>query len=169
VEALIKDSIVFYGAFFQGAADAMNTPLHNDLPAVFLHAMAFDNLVTLGPDGVRHSEPQVPLVGVSLPDFLMLVVIGGIFTLRRTNRSFDEAWNRGLRRVRSRLGRVVLVALGSQIGMLIMLAGLASMLACWFGTSEWVLGVNFLFAVTWTEVLDITEKLFEAADELAPE
>jgi hypothetical protein len=62
---------------------------------------------------------------------------------------------------------VVLVALGSQIGMLIVLAGLASMLACWIGASEWVLGVNFLFAVTWTEVLDITEKLFDAADEFS--
>jgi hypothetical protein len=31
--------------------------------------------------------------------------------------------------------------------------------------SEWLLGVNFLFAITWTEVLDVTEKLLEAADE----
>jgi hypothetical protein len=28
-----------------------------------------------------------------------------------------------------------------------------------------VLGVNFLFAITWTELLDVTEKLFEAAEE----
>ncbi len=169
VEALIKDSVVFYGAFFHGAADAMNTPLHNDLPAVFLHAQVFDNLVTLGPDAVRYREYQVPVLGVSLPDFLMLVAIGGIFTLRRTSRRFDEGWARMMQRTRSRLGRVVLVALGSQIGMLIVLAGFASMFACWVGASEWVLGVNFLFAVTWTEVLDITEKLLEAADEFAPE
>jgi hypothetical protein len=67
IENLIRGSVVFYGAFFRGAADAMNTPLHNDLPAVFLHAMAFDNLVTLGPDAIRHYEPQVPLLGVALP------------------------------------------------------------------------------------------------------
>jgi CHASE2 domain-containing sensor protein len=169
VQALIEDGVVFYGAFFHGAADAMNTPLHNDLPAVFLHSQTFDNLVTLGPEAIRHRDRQVPLLGVAVPDFSMLVVIGGIFTLRRTSRRFEEAWNRSLRRVRSRLGRVVLVALGSQIGMLILLAAVASMLACAFGASEWVLGVNFLFAVTWTEVLDITEKLFEAADELGPE
>ena len=42
------------------------------------------------------------------------------------------------------------------------------MFACKLGASEWILGVNFLFAVTWTEVLDITEKLFEAADEFEP-
>lgn len=169
VEELIRDSVIFYGAFFHGAADAMNTPLHNDLPAVFLHAMTFDNLVTLGPEALLHREPEVPLLGVALPDFLLLVAIGGIFTLRRTSRRLEEGWQRIMRRVRSRLGRVVLVALGSQIGMLIVLAGCASMLACWFGASEWVLGVNFLFAITWTEVLDITEKLFEAADEFSPE
>ena len=169
VESLVRDSVVFYGAFFHGAADAVNTPLHNDLPAVFLHAMTFDNLVTLGPDALRHREPQMPLLGVSLPDFLVLALIGGIFTLRRTSRRFETGWERLMRRVRSRLGRVMLVALGSQIGMLIVLAGLVSTFACWVGASEWVLGVNFLFAVTWTEVLDITEKLFEAADEFAPE
>ena len=169
VEGLIEDRVVFYGAFFHGAADAMNTPLHNDLPAVFLHAQTFDNLVTLGADAVRHVEREVPLLGVSLPDFLVLVAIGGLFTLRRTSRRFEEGWTRMMRRVRSRLGRVVLVALGSQIGMLIVLAGFASLFACYVGASEWVLGVNFLFAVTWTEVLDITEKLFEAADELGPE
>ena len=169
VEELLRDSVVFYGAFFQGAADAINTPLHNDLPAVFLHSMTFDNLVTLGPDALLHRELKVPLLGVALPDFLLLVVIGGVFTLRRTSRRLEEGWQRIMRRVRSRLGRVVLVALGSQIGMLIVLAGFASMIACWIGASEWVLGVNFLFAVTWTEVLDITEKLFEAADEFSPE
>jgi hypothetical protein len=52
--------------------------------------------------------------------------------------------------------------------MLVLLAGLAAFFACYIGASEWVLGVNFLFAVTWTEVLDITEKLFEAADEFEP-
>jgi hypothetical protein len=169
IEELIHDGVVFYGAFFHGAADAMNTPLHNDLPAVFLHAMTLDNLLTLGPDAVRHRERQVPLLGVALPDFVVLALIGGLFTVRRTSGRFEAGWESMMRRVRSRVGRVALVALGSQIGMLIVLAGLASMVACWVGASEWVLGVNFLFAITWTEVLDITEKLFEAADEFEPQ
>lgn len=165
IEELLGGSVVFYGALFRGAADALNTPLHNNLPAVFLHAMAFDNFVTVGPETVRHHERQVPGLGVAVPDFAMLVAIGGIFTLRRTSRRFDAGWQRMLRRVRSRLGRIMLVALGSQIGMLIVLATLASMIACWAGAAEWLLGINFLFAITWTEVLDITEKLFEAAGE----
>jgi hypothetical protein len=34
----------------------MNTPLHNDLPAVFLHSAALDNLVTLGPQALSHTR-----------------------------------------------------------------------------------------------------------------
>jgi len=168
IEEILNGSVVFYGAYFHGAADAMNTPLHNDLPAVFLHSVALDNLVTLGPAALSHTDPTVPLLGVSLPDFLLLSLIGALFVLRRTSSRFEAGWQGVLRRVRSRVGRVVLIALGSQIGMLVLLAGVAAFFACYVGASEWVLGVNFLFAVTWTEVLDITEKLFEAADELEP-
>ena len=95
-------------------------------------------------------------------------MIGAFFVVRRTSSRFEAGWEGMMRRVRSRVGRVVLIALGSQIGMLVLLAGMAAFFACYIGASEWVLGVNFLFAVTWTEVLDITEKLFEAADEFEP-
>ena len=70
-----------------------------------------------------------------------------------------------MRRVRSRLLRVLLIAFGSQIGMLFLLVGFAAFVACHVGVGEWFLGVNFLFAITWTELLDVTEKLFEAAEE----
>lgn len=166
IEALLDGGVVFYGAYFHGAADAMNTPLHNDLPAVFLHASALDNLVTLGPRALRHSEPTVPLLDVSLPDFLLLACIGAFFVVRRTSTRAAAGWERLLRRIRSRLLRVLLIAFGSQIGMLFLLAGAAAFVACRIGAAEWVLGVNVLFAITWTELLDVTEKLFEAADEL---
>lgn len=165
IESILDGGVVFYGAYFHGAADAMNTPLHNDLPAVFLHSTALDNLITLGPAALRHSEPSIPILNVALTDFVLLSVIGAIFVLRRTSTRFENGWARVMRRVRSRVGRVVLIALGSQIGMLVLLAGLAAFVACYIGVSDWLLGANFLFAVTWTEVLDITEKLFEAADE----
>ncbi|MDX2169770.1 MAG: CHASE2 domain-containing protein [Deltaproteobacteria bacterium] len=169
IESILDGSVVFYGAFFHGAADAMHTPLHNDLPAVFLHAAAFDNLVTLGPQALAHSEPTVPWLDVSLPDFVMLVVIGAVFVARRNSPRVESGWQHLLRRVRSRVGRMLLIAFGSQIGMLVLLAGVAAFLACRLGAAEWVLGINFLFAVTWTEVLDVTEKLFEAAEEFEPE
>lgn len=166
IEPLIAGGVVFYGAFFHGAADAMNTPLHNDLPAVFLHAAAFDNLVTLGPRALRHSEPTVPLLGVSLPDFILLALIGAFFIARRHSPRAAARWTAMMRRVRSRPARMLLIAFGSQIGMLFLLAAAAAFVACRIGAAEWILGVNFLFAVTWTELLDVTEKLFEAAEEL---
>jgi len=168
IEDLLAGGVVFYGANFHGAADAINTPLHNDLPAVFLHSVALDNLITLGPTALSHREPTVPLLDVSLPDFMLLAVIGAFFVLHRTSRRFASSWEGLMRRVRSRLARVVLIALGSQIGMLVMLAGVAAFVACHIGAAEWFLGVNFLFTVTWTEVLDITEKLLDAADEFDP-
>ena len=128
IEDMLDGSVVFYGAYYHGAADAMNTPLHNDLPAVFLHSAALDNLVTLGPQALSHSEPMVPLLDVSLPDFLLLAAIGGLFVVRRTSTRFDEGWERAMRRVRSRVGRVLLIAFGSQIGMLVLLAGAGGVL-----------------------------------------
>ena len=65
--------------------------------------------------------------------------------------------------------RPSMVSVGTIIWLSSELMFFAALFACYIGASEWVLGVNFLFAVTWTEVLDITEKLFEAADELGPE
>ena len=122
----------------------------------------------LGHKAVRHSDPQMPFLNVSLPDFILLVLIGAFFTARRSSNRLEEAWARVMRRTHSRLGRVLLVAFGSQVGMLVLLAGLASLLACWVGAADWVFGINFLFAFTWTELLDVTEKLFEAADEFQP-
>ena len=142
--------------------------MHNDLPTVFLHATALDNLITLGPAALSHSEPMIPLLNVSLPDFLLLAVIGALFVVRRTSRRFEAGWEAVMHRVRSRLGRVVLIALGSQIGLLVLLAGTAAFFACAIGASEWLLGLNFLFAVAWTEVLDVTDKLLETADEFEP-
>ena len=166
IEDLLGGGVVFYGAYYHGAADAMNTPLHNDLPAVFLHAAAFDNLVTFGgPGALAHTEPTVPLLDVSLPDFVLLAAVGAFFIARRHSQRFDSAWARLMRRVRSRLLRVLLIAFGSQIGMLFLLVGFAAFVACHVGVGEWFLGVNFLFAITWTELLDVTEKLFEAAEE----
>lgn len=43
---LIHNRYVFYGSGISSAADIVNTPVHGALPGVFLHAMAFDNLIT---------------------------------------------------------------------------------------------------------------------------
>ncbi len=47
VEAL-RGKAVFYGASFQMVGDRVISPVYDELPGVYLHAMAYDNLVTFG-------------------------------------------------------------------------------------------------------------------------
>jgi hypothetical protein len=53
------------------------------------------------------------------------------------------------------------------VGLLLLLITLASAFGCAFGAAYRLsgLGVNFLFAIGWTEILEAMEKLVEAADE----
>lgn len=48
-EEAISGKFVFYGAHIKGSGDEIVAPIHNDrIPGVFLHAMAFDNLLVFG-------------------------------------------------------------------------------------------------------------------------
>jgi hypothetical protein len=53
VERHVAGKAVFYGANFQMAGDRVISPVYEDLPGVYLHAMAHDNLVTFGDDFKR--------------------------------------------------------------------------------------------------------------------
>jgi hypothetical protein len=44
----LNGKTIFYGAGFQLTGDRVASPVFNELPGVYLHAMAYDNLVTLG-------------------------------------------------------------------------------------------------------------------------
>jgi CHASE2 domain-containing sensor protein len=48
VERVIRGKAVFYGASFDASGDRVVSPTYHDLPGVYLHAMAYDNLVSLG-------------------------------------------------------------------------------------------------------------------------
>jgi hypothetical protein len=45
---LVHGKAVFYGAAFDLTGDRVTSPVFDELPGVYLHAMAYDNLVTLG-------------------------------------------------------------------------------------------------------------------------
>jgi CHASE2 domain-containing sensor protein len=49
VRRVIEGKAVFYGGDFQMVGDRVISPVYDDLPGVYLHAMAYDNLVTFGP------------------------------------------------------------------------------------------------------------------------
>ncbi|HEY9043464.1 MAG TPA: CHASE2 domain-containing protein [Rheinheimera sp.] len=57
---LIQDKYVFLGAYIQGAKDSILSPVHGNVPGVYLHAMAFDNLLTYGE---RHYRPSHEIFG----------------------------------------------------------------------------------------------------------
>ena len=46
VQGAIQGKAVFYGGSFQMVGDRVISPVFDDLPGVYLHAMAYDNLVT---------------------------------------------------------------------------------------------------------------------------
>ena len=48
VQRVVKDKAIFYGGDFQMVGDRVISPVYDDLPGVYLHAMAYDNLVTFG-------------------------------------------------------------------------------------------------------------------------
>jgi CHASE2 domain-containing sensor protein len=53
VQDALEQRTVFYGAAFQLTGDRVTSPVYNELPGVYLHAMAYDNLVTFGRDYKR--------------------------------------------------------------------------------------------------------------------
>lgn len=58
--ARLRDAYVIIGADIAGSGDTVNSPVHGQLPGVFLHAMALDNLLSFrGPPFVDSVGPQI--------------------------------------------------------------------------------------------------------------
>lgn len=55
IETALKGRNVFYGGGFNLANDLYSSPVFDDLPGVYMHAMAFDNLITLN-QAYKHSS-----------------------------------------------------------------------------------------------------------------
>jgi CHASE2 domain-containing sensor protein len=90
VTHVLENGAVFYGAAFNLTGDRVVSPVFEELPAVYLHAMAYDNLVTFRNDYKRaERELLVPsLTGrsISLPltgvvDAMLLFVTVAILLL----------------------------------------------------------------------------------------
>jgi CHASE2 domain-containing sensor protein len=86
VARVLKDGAVFYGAAFNLTGDRVASPVFEELPGVYLHAMAYDNLVTLRNDYKRAERAllipsltgrqiSVPLTGVVDAMLLFATVI----------------------------------------------------------------------------------------------
>ncbi|WP_169151712.1 CHASE2 domain-containing protein [Azoarcus sp. TTM-91] len=78
--ALVEGRAIFYGGKLELSGDQWPVALHGQLPGVFVHAMAYDNLMTYGPSGVKHQGAMIAWVkalpaswGVSFYDAMLLL------------------------------------------------------------------------------------------------
>lgn len=53
IEQALKGRTIFYGAGFRFTGDRVESPVYGEMPGVYLHAMAYDNLTSLGHDYKR--------------------------------------------------------------------------------------------------------------------
>ncbi len=73
VRNAIQGKTVLYGAGFQMAGDIVTSPVFRDLPAVYLHAMAYDNLRTFGAE-YKRAERELSLSSHALVIPLSLLI-----------------------------------------------------------------------------------------------
>ncbi len=88
VRQALEGRAVFYGAGFQMTGDRVLSPVYEELPGVYLHAMAYDNLVTFGRDYKRAQRALLTLAGgriviplSGLVDGLLLLATVGMLLL----------------------------------------------------------------------------------------
>lgn len=80
--ALLQDSVVFIGGNFRGSGDLITTPMHTQLPGVYYHAVAFENLVAFdGKPKIREEYRRYKLA-IYVYDLSVLWVLAGIFLMR---------------------------------------------------------------------------------------
>lgn len=75
VQRAIEGKAVFYGGSFQMVGDRVVSPVYDDLPGVYLHAMAYDNLVTFTGDYKRADHDGLSLSSVVNGLLLLFTVL----------------------------------------------------------------------------------------------
>ena len=74
-DEVIKGRTVFYGGSFEMAGDRVISPVFDDLPGVYLHAMAYDNLLTFGRDYKRAEQHGLSLSRVVNGLLLLFTIV----------------------------------------------------------------------------------------------
>lgn len=74
LEQLLSGRAVLYGASFNN--DFVYSPIHGEIPGVYLHAMAADNLLSFGAEWKREPEdPSLPLAGFHLASYFLITLV----------------------------------------------------------------------------------------------
>jgi hypothetical protein len=70
-----KNKIIFYAVSLEGLHDHINSPVHGVLPGVFGHAMALDNLMSMGDGFIRSSDLDDDFQGLCVWLVISLLII----------------------------------------------------------------------------------------------
>ena len=74
-DQVVKGNTVFYGGSFEMAGDRVISPVFDDLPGVYLHAMAYDNLLTFRKDYKRAEQHGLSLSRVVNGLLLLFTIV----------------------------------------------------------------------------------------------
>src|SRR5262249_32739977 len=90
VEEALRGKMVFYGAGFQMAGDIVVSPVYHALPAVYLHAMAYDNLRTLRTNYKREEQGTRSMVANCLLLLFIVTILVHMDALLRSLRQLNR-------------------------------------------------------------------------------
>ena len=80
LEKLIKNKVVLIGTNLTGVSDFYETPMYGLVPGVFVHAMAFDNLVNYQQDYYKDGD-SFEVFGIDLPSVIEVIVLGVLLVI----------------------------------------------------------------------------------------
>lgn len=80
LRSVLRDRLVLVGADVAGAADRILSPVHGQIPAVYQHAMALDNLITLQASYYR-DPPTIGTTSLDAMSIVGLVCAAAIFAI----------------------------------------------------------------------------------------
>lgn len=79
LDEALRNKIIIYGLSLEGLHDNVDSPVHGQLPGVFLHAMALDNMMYYGADYIRGSDDKIRWISQSV--WVAMVVIFSILLM----------------------------------------------------------------------------------------
>ncbi|MGY2232411.1 CHASE2 domain-containing protein [Pseudomonas tolaasii] len=96
VAELLRDRLVLVGARIASTGDSVESPVHGQLPGVYLHAMALDNLINAGMDYDHEPAnfPRMPFNWLDLLELGLLALIAVFKALHARRLANQPAWSR---------------------------------------------------------------------------
>lgn len=157
IEDALKGRTVFYGAGFRFTGDTVESPVYGEMPGVYLHAMAYDNLLSFGADYKRSDRHGLL---VRLIDTALLIVAAWLLVFFPAHK---PAESRTLIDAIEHARQVVIAALGATTLLVVALTWGGLDVACLTGAAlylTWRIGFQRDRAFALLAALTLTSTLF---------